>query len=331
MSRGMAITLGAAAWLASTVADGAEEQGHARLQPDPDFECSACAGWNEVQAPFRIHGNTWYVGTAGLAALLVVGRHEDGRNALVLIDGGLTQSAMLIAQNIEQLGYRLDEIDVILNSHAHFDHAGGIAALQRASGARVVASPIAQRSLTQGAVRPFDPQAGYAPGNGFPAVQNVEPLADGETLLVGDLALTLHWTPGHAPGSSSWSWRSCEAEDCVNVLYADSMGPVSAEGFRFSAPVEAFDGSSTADMLDRSLAFLRDFDCEILISPHPFYFGLSAKLALQSDAPGTNPFKDPSECASLASRFSTALAERLEEEARYPAPLYRNQVQGARP
>ncbi|KAA9131662.1 subclass B3 metallo-beta-lactamase [Marinihelvus fidelis] len=284
------------------------------LAPDPDHDCRACEGWNEPIEPFRVHGNTWYVGTSGLAALLVTARNDDGSDALVLLDGGLTQSAPLIAENISSLGYRLGDVKVILNSHAHFDHAGGIAALQRASGANVVASHIAAESLRSGAVRPYDPQAGYAPENGFPPIDDVHVVADGGTVRVGDLVLTHRWTPGHAPGSSSWFWQSCEAGECVNLVYADSLGPVSAEGFRFSAPVDEFGGKTTADMLEASTRFLREFDCGVLVSPHPFYFDMTAKLEARANDPSVNPFLNPSECAGLADRFSEALEARLTEE-----------------
>ncbi len=287
---------------------------------DTPHECSSCDGWNEPVAPFRIHGNTWYVGTAGLSALLVVGKHRDGRDALVLLDGALTQSAPLIARNIESLGHSLDDIEVILNSHTHFDHAGGIAALQRASGARVVASAQAAGALRTGQVDAHDPQAGYAPANGFPPVENVETLADGGVLDVGDLALTLNWTPGHAPGSTSWSWRSCEDGACINVIYVDSMGPVSSEGFRFSDPVDAFNGASTADMLRESIEFLSGFDCGVLIASHPFYFDMDARLAAIEAGAEDNPFIDPAACRARADGFAAALDERLARESAEATP-----------
>ncbi|MBT8086918.1 MAG: MBL fold metallo-hydrolase, partial [Gammaproteobacteria bacterium] len=96
------------------------------LEPDEAIICDNCERWNEAQDPFRIHGNTWYVGTQGLTSLLV--ESDDG---LILIDGGLPQSASLIDANIRKLGFETRDIKAILLSHAHFDHAGGVAALQR--------------------------------------------------------------------------------------------------------------------------------------------------------------------------------------------------------
>ncbi|MCX7515150.1 MBL fold metallo-hydrolase [Frateuria hangzhouensis] len=91
--------------------------------------------WNAPQQPFRIYGNTWYVGPHGLSAILV-----DTGQGLALFDGGLPASASVIEANVRTLGFQVSEIKWILNSHAHPDHAGGIAALQRDSGAQVLAS-----------------------------------------------------------------------------------------------------------------------------------------------------------------------------------------------
>ena len=98
--------------------------GPRELEPDAAFECSNCERWNMPQEPFRILGNTWFVGTAGLTALLI--ETDDG---LILIDGALPQSAALIDSNIRKLGFDPLNIKAILLSHAHFDHAGGLNAL----------------------------------------------------------------------------------------------------------------------------------------------------------------------------------------------------------
>ena len=285
------------------------------LVPDPDFECNACEGWNQPQTPFRVFGNTWYVGPAGLTALLVdAGTDEDGKPALVLLDGGLTQSAPLIDANIRVIGFDPADIRVIVNSHAHFDHAGGIAALQRATGARVIVSEEAEVAFRTGQVPAYDPQAGYAPENGFPPVSKVETLPDGGRFTVGNTTFTLHWTPGHTPGSSSWSWGTCDRDQCATVLYADSLGPVSSPGFRFSDPVPALEGRSTAELMAGSIGFLRRFDCGVLLFPHPLYFGLSDKLERRSSGTDTNPFLDPASCGEAADRFQAALDKRLDQE-----------------
>lgn len=127
--------------IASTAALAAPEGKHFRA--DAPMTCAACDEWNAPHEPFRVFGNTYYVGVAGLSAVLIAS--EDG---LILLDAGLPQSAPLIDASIRKLGLRTEDIRLIVNSHAHFDHAGGIAALQRASGARVAASASCDILLT---------------------------------------------------------------------------------------------------------------------------------------------------------------------------------------
>ena len=227
--------------------------------PSPASSCAGPAEWNAPQRPFRVYGNTYYVGTHCLSAVLVTSR--DGH---VLIDAGLPESAAPIQASIQALGFRVTDVKLILNSHAHYDHAGGIALVQRASGAAVAASPASARVLAAGASGPDDPQYGELPA--FAAVRSVRVVADGETVRVGPIALTAHLTAGHTPGGTSWSWSSCEGARCLSLVYADSQTPVSASGFSFTRsttyPTALRDFARGHAVLDR----LR---CDILITPHP--------------------------------------------------------------
>ncbi|UVW29143.1 metallo-beta-lactamase [Massilia sp. H6] len=160
--------------------------------------CTSCDEWNQPTTPFNIHGNTYYVGTAGLSAVLVTGPQGH-----VLLDGALPQSAPLIQKNIEALGFKMTDVKLILNSHAHFDHAGGLAALQRASGATIAHSPHGAQVLRDGTPGTDDPQ--YDPNERFTIakVAQVKEVEDGATLAVGPLRFTVHYTPGHTSGGTT--------------------------------------------------------------------------------------------------------------------------------
>jgi len=114
--------------------------------------CKSCAVWNTPQAPFLIYGNTYYVGPRGLSSILVTSGLITSGAGHVLIDGALPESASQIAANIRSLGFRIEDVKLIVNSHVHFDHAGGIAELQRLSGARVAASPWSAAVMKTGGV-----------------------------------------------------------------------------------------------------------------------------------------------------------------------------------
>src|SRR5271155_2844006 len=125
------------------------------LARDVHSSCANCAAWNKPHAAFRIFGNTYYVGTDGLSSVLIA-----SSTGHVLIDGALPESAPLIVANIRSLGFRVEDVKLIVNSHAHFDHAGGIAELQRLSGARVAASQWTADVMNKGTVPHDDPQFG---------------------------------------------------------------------------------------------------------------------------------------------------------------------------
>ena len=199
-------------------------------------------------------GNTYFVGTDGLSAILIA-----GNAGLILLDGGLEQSAAVIDANIRKLGFKTEDVKLIVNSHGHYDHAGGIAALQRASGATVAASPSGADALQRGENTTDDPQFGFGKAdNGFPPVKNVKVIKDSEVLRVGNIAITANFTPGHTPGSTTWTWQACEGANCLNMVYADSISAVSAPGFKFTAKPEL------VNAFRRSITRVAELPCDIV-------------------------------------------------------------------
>ena len=236
-------------------------QSSSGLQADPPKICGACDEWNQPRAGQKVFGNTYTVGTAGLSAVLVTS--PDGH---ILLDAGLTQSAPLVDRNIRALGFKTADVRYILTSHGHYDHVGGVAAIQRASGARVMGSASTAQALASGENTPDDPQFGFGrAANAFPSVQNVQVVRDGEIVRLGELAVTAHLIPGHAPGSTAWTWRSCEGATCRNVVYADSLTSPSADGFRYS------DNPTRVAAFRKSIDTIAALPCDILLAPHPSF------------------------------------------------------------
>lgn len=265
------------------------------LEPDPPINCAHCKSWNEPLAPFRVFGDTYYVGTARLSSILI-----DAGDGLILIDGALPQSAAQIVANIKALGFDPQRIRIIALSHAHYDHAGGIAALQRLSDAEVVAGVDAVRVLRSGQPFEDDPQFGLE-SMPFPVVQDVQGADAEKDVVLGEIVLRAVPTPGHSPGGTSWTWKSCEGDRCLTVVYADSLSAVSAPGFRF--------GDGMADDIRESAARVAALDCDILLSTHDFSFGLHEKLQAGGEA-----FVDPEGCWAYAETASAQLERRLQAE-----------------
>jgi metallo-beta-lactamase class B len=279
----------------------------AMVPPDQvPIDCGHCSEWNQPQAPFHIFGNAYYVGTHGLSSVLIV-----TRGGLILLDGDLPQSAQQIVDNIVTLGFHLRDLHWILNSHAHIDHAGGIAALARMSGADVAASVPGAQALRAGALPMDDPQSDGGNAAGFPKVPHVHALLDGAKVTLGEVTVTAHYTPGHAPGGTTWTWHSCEGRHCVDVVYADSLNPIAEGDFRYSGTAR---DPTTADTLRHSIALVRALPCDVMISVHPDASGVLDKAAANARDPSKNAFLEPGACRNYADDSEKLLEARLDEE-----------------
>ena len=265
--------------------------------------CKQCAEWNVSQEPFRIYGNTYYVGVRGLSSILITSPQGH-----VLIDGDIPESAPKIVANIKALGFRIKDVKLILNSHVHFDHAGGIAELHRLSGAPVAASKFTALALESGHSGRDDPQ--YGALRPIQPVAHVRVIKDGETLHVGPLALTAHFTPGHTPGGTTWTWQSCDQDHCLNMVYADSLSAVSADNFRFSRNTTY---PRVIQDFEKSFATLSALPCDILLTPHPDVSDLWERLARREKG-DPNAFVDKTACRRLADTSRASLEKRIASE-----------------
>lgn len=259
-------------------------------------QCEGKDGWSDPAPPVRIFANVYDVGTCGIVVLLIAS--PEGH---ILLDGATAEAAPLVAANIEALGLRLGDVEWIGTSHEHHDHVGGVAELQRLTGAKLAVRAEARRQLETGVLDPADPQAGLH--DPFPAARVDRVLRDGESLELGPLAITLHATPGHALGSTSWSWRSCEAEVCHRVAFADSVSAVSSDDYRFS------DHPDYVAMFRRGMDAVEAIGCDLVITPHPGASTLYERLA------GDAPLADPDACRNYAQFGRDNLEARLAREA----------------
>jgi metallo-beta-lactamase class B len=270
--------------------------------PACPIDADPMQGWDTRAPAKKIFGNTYYVGTCGIASVLVT-----FKQGLILIDGATEKAGPLIAANIEALGFKLGDVKYILNTHEHSDHAGGIAYLQRVTGAQVLARTPAVTALEHGTSTSDDPQFGQL--EKFPPVIKVQPLTDGQVLRMGELTLTAHATPGHAPGSTSWTWTSsCEGARCLNIAYADSLSSISDKGYRYiqhPAYVQAFRAGIDS---------VGALPCDILITPHPAASNLFARLA------GKAPLIDAGACKRYAADARINLEKRLQGEKKATTP-----------
>lgn len=259
--------------------------------------------WNTPQEPFALSADSYYVGTRGLSSVLLTSK--DGH---ILIDGASAEAAPLIAANVRKLGFKVEDIRIILNSHEHMDHAGGIAELQRLSGAEVKAALAAAPVLRSGQASRADPQYGNV--TAMAPVARVTVVRDGETVRLGPLAVTLHATPGHTQGGSTWTWHSRAAGKKVDMVYADSLTAIGAGAFRYSG--DPAYPTARRD-IERSIALVAALPCDVLVSAHPEASGL-----WQRQAQGA--LVDKNACRAYAAKGRAWLAKTLATEAK-TAPI----------
>lgn len=262
--------------------------------------CKPWDEWDKPAPPFEIYRDTYYVGTCGIAAILVT--DAEGH---VLIDSGTEAGADVVMANVAALGFDLRDVRYLLYSHEHFDHVGGMAKLQRATGAVVVASEAAEPVLSSGKASPQDPQ--HTMHDPFEGVAVGKIMATGDTLELGGTTITAIETPGHSPGAMSWWWQECK-ERCENIVYADSLSPISRDGYRFG------DHPDYVAAYRAGLIALGREDCTVLLTPHPSHSRMIRRMQegeLIENAPGTRP------CARYAGRKLLDLETRLADEAIY--------------
>lgn len=261
-----------------------------------DTTCLLDPSWTAPQQPFRIHGNTWYVGPRGLGVFLV-----SAPTGHVLIDGGVPGNAALIEANVRRLGFDPRDIRWVLNSHAHCDHAGGIAQLARATGAEVIAGAAEVAALAAGGRG--DPH--YGDKLPFPPVRVTRPVSDGETLHLGELVLTAHATPGHTRGNTTWTWTSCEGTRCLRMV---NVGSLSAPDYTLVG--NAAHPGIVADY-ERSFAMLAALPCDVALAPHPGMVDFWERVA-RRDRGDTEALVDSTRCRTYAlgarASFETELA-----------------------
>lgn len=212
------------------------------------------ADWTQPVAPFPVTDNIFYIGTHGLTSWLIV----SGQQAIVL-DPGLEQNASLIGKNIRALGFTLQDVKLLINSHAHFDHAAGLASLKKATGARLYAMEGDVSALEKGRHEGDNIYGNAA----FPPVMVDRVLHDGDAVTLGKIRLTAVLTAGHSKGCTTWLMRSTLAGKPVNVVFPCS---ISVAG---NTLINNRTYPGIAADYRRSFARLRGLSADIVLPNHP--------------------------------------------------------------
>lgn len=236
--------------------------------------------------PFKIVGSLYYVGSEDQSSFLVA-----TANGLILINSGFEASAPLIEQSIEKLGFKVNDIKIVLIGHAHIDHDGGSAAIIRDSGAKYEVMDADVPVVESGGKLDFN--NGQFPAEWYPVAHVDRTLHDGDKVELGGTVLTAVLTPGHTKGNTTWTFD--EKDDEGRVLHVVVVGSTSAAGGA-GGSYRLVDNATYPGIVkdfEKSFAVLPTLPCDVFLGAHARYFNMQAKYE-RLTAGDKNAFVDPS-------------------------------------
>lgn len=239
----------------------------------------ASRAMNQPFEPFRIAGNLYYVGASDVTSFLLT--TPEGH---ILLDGGFEQTVPIIQANVKKLGFRLEDVKILLNSHAHLDHAGGLAGLKKLSGARLLASAEDAVLLAAGGKGDFR----YGDELRYPPVQPDRIVKDGETVTLGGTTLTAHLTPGHTKGCTTWTTKVEDGGKPLDVVFVCSLSINPGVSLTDSPKYPRI-----AEDYRRTFQVLESLPVDLYLHSHGQFFRLTEKAERARKGETPNPFIDP--------------------------------------
>src|SRR5262245_23586962 len=233
--------------------------------------------WNQPVKPYRVVGNVWYVGASSVTSFLIT--TSKGH---LLLDSGLPETVAQIKRNVEQLGFKLTDIKILLNSHAHYDHAGGLEELKELTGAKLMATEPDAALLARGGKDDFQWGDRYP----YQPVKADRVLRDRDQVELGEVTLIARLTPGHTRGSTTWTMKATDGGKQYDVVFATS---VSAPGYKL---VNNDKYPQIVDDYKRTFQILKSLPCDVFLGPHAGFFSMKEKMARMEQEVKSNPFID---------------------------------------
>ena len=249
--------------------------------------------WNQPIPPFRVAGPLYYVGVAQVTSLLLTTKQGH-----ILVDGAFAESAGRILDNVRALGFRVEDVRVLLSTHAHLDHAGGLAEIKARTGARLYAGAADASLLARGGRGDF----AFRDTLPFPPVTVDVPVKDGDVVELGGVAVRAIATPGHTMGCTSWSFA---VEDGGKPLRVLVLGGTTAPGYDL---VDNPAYPEIAADFERTFARLENEAVDVFFEGHGFQFGLDEKRS------GQRSFVDPAGYRARIAEAARTVRGQVEEQ-----------------
>ena len=251
--------------------------------------------------PFRMIANIYYVGSAGLACYLI--KTSKGE---ILLDSGYPDMASQIEGNIRALGFQLSDVKLLINSHAHIDHGGGMSQLKSDTGAKLVA-------MAEDA--PYFENGGhhdvlFGDRSTFPPVHVDRVIHDGDRVKLGRTTMTAHLTPGHTPGNTTWTMEINDGGKSYHAVFFGIVTPFPNTNLT-GTPAYPNIGADWA----RTMKVLPTLQCEVFLASNGSSYNMAQKREAQLKNPDPNPFIDPAGCQQFIERGEATYQNLLKAQA----------------
>lgn len=256
--------------------------------------------WNQPVEPYKIVGNVYYVGASDITSYLIT--TPEGH---ILLDGGFEETVPIIRESVKKLGFKIEDVKILLNSHAHYDHAAGLAELKKLTGA---AFHVSERDA------PLHARGGkgdFAFGDRFPypPVTADRLLKDGDKVTLGGVTLTAHLTPGHTPGNTTWTMKAQEGTKSYAVAFVSSPtinpGVVLTNNPKYPEIAEDY---------AKTFRVLKSLPCDVFLGSHANFFDGLKKGERLRKGETPNPFIDPQGCRAFIEKREKVYQDQLAKE-----------------
>lgn len=260
--------------------------------------------WYEPFPAHKIIGNVFYVGSKDLATFLVTTREGH-----ILINSGFERTVPLIQKSVESLGFKMTDVKILLESHAHSDHVAGHALLQKLSGAKVYVMRGDDQVIASGGKGQYL----YTTDRWEPCkVDRV--LDDRDEVKLGDVTLVARLTPGHTRGCTTWTWRVEDGGKPYDVVVIGS--PNVNPGFRL---VNNEDYPEIAADFAKTFEILKSLPCDVFLGAHGGYYGMVERYDLLNKG-HANVFVNPEGYKEYVAQKEQAFRQTLALQQRKAAP-----------
>lgn len=256
---------------------------------------------NQPVEPFKIIGNIYYVGASDVTSYLITSPQGH-----ILIDAGFVETVPQIKANIAKLGFKLEDVKILLVNHAHYDHCGGLAEIKKLTGAALYASPADATVLEDGGKS--DWRFGGDENFSFAPVKVDKILKDGEKIALGAAELTTFFTPGHTKGATSWTTDISENGKKYKVVFSSS---VTTLDYKF---VNNQKYPQIAEDYAKTYRTLGKIKPDVFLSSHGVFFDLLEKAEKLRTGAKTNPFIDPQGYREFVAQVTKQFEEKLKAE-----------------